>query len=132
MPWKRSDMRRMKEVLRLGYSLRQIAESVRLGRTSVRDYLARADVAGVRYEDVAGFFRTHAAARSSQVMLRLSRQHASRQTVHCWAMSGQRDTAAIHQKRFATARSLPRRWWSEVARLSTPFKYATPTKPLHQ
>lgn len=58
MPRKRSDMRRVKEVLRLahelGYSLRQIAESVRLGRTSVRDYLARADVAGVRYEDVAG------------------------------------------------------------------------------
>jgi len=58
MPGKRSDMRRVKEVLRLahelGYSLRQIAESVRLGRTSVRDYLARADAAGVRYEDVAG------------------------------------------------------------------------------
>ena len=37
MPRKRSDMRRVKEVLRLahelGYSLRQIAESVRLGRT---------------------------------------------------------------------------------------------------
>jgi transposase len=58
MPRKRSDMRRVKEVLRLahelGYSLRQIAESVRLGRTSVRDYLTRADAAGVRYEDVAG------------------------------------------------------------------------------
>ena len=58
MPRKRSDMRRVKEVLRLahelGYSLRQIAESVRLGRTSVRDYLVRADAAGVRYEDVAG------------------------------------------------------------------------------
>jgi DNA-binding transcriptional regulator LsrR (DeoR family) len=57
MPQKRSDMRRVKEVLRLahelGYSLRQIAESVRLGRTSVRDYLTRADAAGVRYEDVA-------------------------------------------------------------------------------
>ena len=39
MPRKRSDMRRVKEVLRLahelGYSLRQIAESVRLGRTAV-------------------------------------------------------------------------------------------------
>ena len=50
-------MRRVKEVLRLahelGYSLRQVAESVRLGRTSVRDYLARADAAGLRYEDVA-------------------------------------------------------------------------------
>ena len=57
MPGKRSDMRRVKEVLRLahalGYSLRQVAESVRLGRTSVRDYLARADAAGLRYEDVA-------------------------------------------------------------------------------
>ena len=57
MPRKRSDMRRVKEVLRLahelGYSLRQIGESVRLGRTSVRDYLTRADAAGVRYEDVA-------------------------------------------------------------------------------
>ena len=50
-------MRRVKEVLRLahelGYLLRQVAESVRLGRTSVRDYLARADAAGVRYGDVA-------------------------------------------------------------------------------
>jgi transposase len=50
-------MRRVKEVLRLahelGYSLRQVAESVRLGRTSVRDYLTRADAAGVRYEDIA-------------------------------------------------------------------------------
>ena len=57
MPRKRSDMRRVKEVLRLahelGYSLRQIADSVRLGRTSVRDYLTRADAAGVRYEDIA-------------------------------------------------------------------------------
>ena len=57
MPQKRSDMRRVKEVLRLahelGYSLRQVAESVRLGRTSVRDYLARADASGVRYEAVA-------------------------------------------------------------------------------
>ena len=57
MPRKRSDMRRVKELLRLahelGYSLRQIANSVRLGRTSVSDYLARAEAAGVRYEDVA-------------------------------------------------------------------------------
>ena len=55
---KRSDMRRVKEILRLahelGYSLRQIGESVRLGRTSVRDYLTRAEAAGVRYEDIAG------------------------------------------------------------------------------
>lgn len=58
MPRKRSDMRRVKEVLRLahelGYSLRQISRSVRLGPTSVRNYLARAEAAGVRYEDVAG------------------------------------------------------------------------------
>jgi len=58
MPQKRSDMRRVKEVLRLahelGYSLRQIGESVRLGRTTVGDYLARAEAAGVRYEDIAG------------------------------------------------------------------------------
>jgi transposase len=50
-------MRRVKEILRLahelGYSLRQIANSVRLGRTSVSEYLARAEAAGVRYEDVA-------------------------------------------------------------------------------
>jgi len=57
MPQKRSDMRRVKEVLRLahelGYSLRQIGESVRLGRTTAGDYLARAEAAGVRYEDIA-------------------------------------------------------------------------------
>ena len=46
MPQERSDMRRVKEVLRLahelGYSNRQIQESVRMGRTSVGEYLARA------------------------------------------------------------------------------------------
>jgi len=58
MPQERSDMRRVKEVLRLahelGYSNRQIQESVRMGRTSVGVYLARARDAGVRYADVAG------------------------------------------------------------------------------
>ena len=58
MPRKRSDMRRVREILRLahelGYSLRQIGESVRLGRTSVREYLTRAEAAGIRYEDIAG------------------------------------------------------------------------------
>ncbi len=48
----------MKEVLRLvhelGYSLRQASRSVRLCSTSVRNYLARAEAAGVRYEDIAG------------------------------------------------------------------------------
>jgi transposase len=57
MPQERSDMRRVKEVLRLahelGYSLRQISRSVRLSSTSVRNYLARADAAGVRYDDIA-------------------------------------------------------------------------------
>lgn len=57
MPRKRSDMRRVKEILwlahELGYSLRQIAKSVRLGHTSVSDYLARAEAAGLRYEDIA-------------------------------------------------------------------------------
>lgn len=50
-------MRRVKEVLRLahelGYSSRQIEESVRRGRTTVGAYLARARQAGVRYADVA-------------------------------------------------------------------------------
>ena len=58
MPQERSDMRRVKEVLRLahelGYSNRQIQESVRMGRTSVGEYLARAREVGVRYADVAG------------------------------------------------------------------------------
>ena len=57
MPQERSDMRRVKEVLRLahelGYSLRQTSRSVRLCSTSVRNYLARAEAAGVRYEDIA-------------------------------------------------------------------------------
>ncbi len=57
MPQERSDMRRVKEVLRLvhelGYSLRQASRSVRLCSTSVRNYLARAEAAGVRYEDIA-------------------------------------------------------------------------------
>ena len=50
-------MRRVKEVLRLahelGYSSRQIQDSVRLGRTTVGEYLARARAAGMRYADVA-------------------------------------------------------------------------------
>ena len=62
MARKRSDMRRVKEVLRLahelGYTLRQISRSVRLSATSVSNYLARAEAAGVRYEDVAEKFET--------------------------------------------------------------------------
>ena len=58
MPRERSDMRRVKELLRLahelGYSKRQIALSIRMPKTTVGDYLARAAVAGLRYADVAG------------------------------------------------------------------------------
>ena len=58
MPRERSDMRRVKELLRLahelGYSKRQIAQSIRMPKTTVSDYLARAAAAGVRYADVAG------------------------------------------------------------------------------
>ncbi len=47
----------MKEVLRLvrelGYSLRQASRPARLCSTPVRNYLARAEAAGVRYEDIA-------------------------------------------------------------------------------
>src|SRR3954468_23401350 len=58
MPRERSDMRRVKELLRLahelGYSKRQIAQSIRLPKTTVGDYLTRAEAAGLRYGDVAG------------------------------------------------------------------------------
>jgi transposase len=58
MPRERSDMRRVKELLRLahelGYSKRQIALSIRMPKTTVSDYLARAAAAGLRYADVAG------------------------------------------------------------------------------
>jgi transposase len=51
-------MRRVKELLRLahelGYSKRQIALSIRMPKTTVGDYLARAEAAGLRYADVAG------------------------------------------------------------------------------
>src|SRR4051794_36457764 len=51
-------MRRVKELLRLahelGYSKRQIALSIRMPKTTVGDYLARAAAAGLRYADVAG------------------------------------------------------------------------------
>jgi transposase len=57
MPRERSDMRRVKELLRLahelGYSKRQIAQSIRMPKTTVADYLARAAAAGLRYGDVA-------------------------------------------------------------------------------
>src|SRR3954453_4236845 len=50
-------MRRVKELLRLahelGYSKRQIALSIRMPKTTVGDYLARAEAAGLRYADVA-------------------------------------------------------------------------------
>src|SRR4051812_25893756 len=50
-------MRRVKELLRLahelGYSKRQIALSIRMPKTTVNDYLARAAAAGLRYGDVA-------------------------------------------------------------------------------
>jgi transposase len=59
-------MKRVKEVLRLahelGYSNRQIEVSVRLGRTTVGGYLARARAAGVRYADVAEMSETVIAA----------------------------------------------------------------------
>jgi transposase len=58
MPRERSDMRRVKELLRLahelGYSKRQIAQSIRMPKTTVGDYLARATAAGLCYADVAG------------------------------------------------------------------------------
>jgi hypothetical protein len=51
-------MRRVKELLRLahelGYSKRQIGQSIRMPKTTVSDYLTRAAAAGVRYADVAG------------------------------------------------------------------------------
>jgi len=47
----------VKELLRLahelGYSNRQIAQSIRMPKTTVSDYLARAEAAGLRYADVA-------------------------------------------------------------------------------
>src|SRR5512135_262238 len=53
----RSDMRRVKELLRLahelGYSNRQISQSIRMPKTTVSDYLARASGAGIRYADIA-------------------------------------------------------------------------------
>src|SRR3954452_13413873 len=51
-------MRRVKELLRLahelGYSKRQIAQSIRMPKTTVGDYLAPAEAAELRYGDVAG------------------------------------------------------------------------------
>jgi transposase len=50
-------MRRVKELLRLahelGYSKRQIAQSIRMPKSTVGTYLARAEAAGLRYADVA-------------------------------------------------------------------------------
>lgn len=59
MPRARSDMRRIREVLRLrdefGASQRQIADACRLPRSTVRDYLERLRAAGLRYADVLGW-----------------------------------------------------------------------------
>ena len=51
----RLPMRKIKDVLRLrasGYSTRRISESLRLGRTSTRNYLQRAAQAGLSWPDV--------------------------------------------------------------------------------
>jgi DNA-binding Lrp family transcriptional regulator len=53
----RLPMRKIKDVLRLraaGYSARRIADSLGLGRTSARNYLERAEKAGLSWPDVAG------------------------------------------------------------------------------
>src|SRR3712207_4608470 len=50
-------MRRVKELLRLAHELgssnRQISQSIRMPKTTVGDYLARAEAAGLRYADIA-------------------------------------------------------------------------------
>jgi hypothetical protein len=57
MPKPRSDIRKIREVLRLrdehGASQRQIVAACRLPRTTVRDYLRRAKAAGLTYAAVA-------------------------------------------------------------------------------
>ena len=51
-------MLRVKELLRLahelGYSKRQVTQSIRMPKTTAGDYLAQADAAGLCYADVAG------------------------------------------------------------------------------
>ena len=50
MPAERLSMRRVREFLRLkfkGNSVRQIARSLSMPRTTVRDYLRRAEAAGI-------------------------------------------------------------------------------------
>jgi transposase len=70
MPRERSDMRRVKELLRLAHELgsskRQIAVSIRMPKTTVNDYLARAEAAGLRYADVAGMSEEAVEARLFQ------------------------------------------------------------------
>jgi hypothetical protein len=56
MPRERSDMRRIREVLRLrdefGASVRRIAAACRMPRTTVRDYLRRLESAELRFGEV--------------------------------------------------------------------------------
>src|SRR5688572_4036468 len=56
MPRERSDMRHIREVLRLrdefGASVRRIAAACRMPRTTVRDYLRRLESAELRFGDV--------------------------------------------------------------------------------
>src|SRR3954463_16412994 len=56
MPRERSDMRRIREVLRLrdefGSSARQIGAACRMPRTTVREYLRRICAAGLRFAEV--------------------------------------------------------------------------------
>src|SRR5262245_3563444 len=52
MPAERLSMRRVREILRLraqGHSIRQVARSLTLPPTTVRDHLARAEAAGVSW-----------------------------------------------------------------------------------
>ena len=58
MPRTRTEMRRIKEVLRLKFELglsdTQVARSVRLARSTVQEYLHRAAAAGLDYEQARG------------------------------------------------------------------------------
>lgn len=67
MPRERTSMRKIREVLRLkwecGLSHRQVERSVRLGHGSVCNYLRRAKMAGLRWEQVAGLTDAELEAR---------------------------------------------------------------------
>ena len=160
MTRKRSEMKRVKEVLRLsqelGWSAREIAKSTRLGRTTVREYLERAEAADLQYKDISCWWTSRACARKSRSAASpascWSRAHAfltppwcwPRGSAACWSGSakaacalyaagqpgGARADRLLYQARVALDDDRPPQ--RRARDVSPPLRRGRPEPPLHR